>query len=924
MVFVRGIVIATVVTTPFRAGAFAPVKSGLTEARPVTPKAARASVAAPSMAKSGRTIVREDGSFAFLGRHPLGSTRPTVHGVAKVKQSMDLRSWAVAEARAYLIQSAGDSIDPDSLVLADAYVAGDTVVVHFEQQTAFARVQGVSALVAVGPTGVRYARHNLLAPLQLSPSLRVSSSRAQEVALAHVLQWVGEASPRSEPEKVVLFDQSERATLAWRVEVDTRTPNGWWAIYVNADDAGVMGREKLSLDGVAGTVRFAVEPLCQGDTPELREMPHIEWNPGENTDSNGGFSTTATPDTASVVLDGPYFTLHDQEGQLDGPWQLPLQPQPAQNDLEIADASLAQVDALYYANVVRSWMLKNGSDNRSQVSFAESKFDIFVNIDGDCNAYYDGWSINFYHASNGCNNTGRVATIVYHEYGHAIHDNSGRNMDDQVSEGISDFTSATILNDPDIKGIFGCDDPFRSCRNDLTYCNRGCDFSPRSDAHDSGQAICGVLWEFRELMIDRYGYDQGVAQTDRIFLKFLTLVGDMDSAYDAAIAADDDDDDDPSNGTTHSCQINRAFADDSPGGTNHFPELDGMVPAIASATLTHEAPGAIDSEASSEITLDFKFDIDVDCLSDPDTSQIDATLFFQIPGEAEQEVELQSSGATNVYTASIEGLQPPIVMSYYARFEVEGHEFYYPAQPDDPRMQAASDWPMYRQGAYLGDQETIFFDDLEGEPLAHTLITQNASGTDDGLSDWQLGVPSALAGGPSLAHSGDNVWGTNLGGNYSADRVSTLELGPLDTRGFAEVRLQLWRQLFNADVARIEVNGETVYEQEATDFDWQDPEWIFHDIDISALADDSEDVRIRFVVDDALDADRELAGLYIDDLRLVGTPIPGKEPARSENADSGGLGSLLSAGCACSGSATTTPGLVWLVCAVALYRRRRW
>jgi hypothetical protein len=938
------------------------VKEGLTEIPPPTPRAALDGADAASVATRGRAMIRENGTFAFLGRYPLSVDPPAALRSRTLQAEQAIRRWAVVEARAYLARSTGGIADPDDLVLVDAQLVDDSIVVQFDQYVASMRIEGVSALVAVGQSGVFYARHNLVLAPKISSSHQVTSHRAQQAALAHMLASVRAASPRGEPEKVVLLDEDQRAQLAWRVEIDANTPNGWWAIYVHAGDGSVTARKKLSFHAVAGSVHFEVEPNCQGDPTELVKMPYVEWNGDEHTDAGGGFSTVFTPPNAKVVLDGPYFTLHDRKHWIGGPWTFSLQPHPARNDLEVTDAHLDQTGAFYHAHVARQWMLRNGGSNVSQVRFAATDLDININVHGECNAYYDGLSLNFFDEGGGCNDTARLPVIVFHEYGHAIHDHSGRYMDGQVSEGIADFVSATIRNDPDIGGIFSCRRSFRSCDNALSFCRRGCDFDSWSDIHQTGQVICAALWEFRQMMVSRYGYDTGVAHTDRIFLRFLTLVGDMHSTYDAAIAADDDDDNNPANGTTHSCELNRAFADDSPGGTNHFPRLRGVVPSLASAKLTHDPPGRIDSSADTGLSLDFAFTLDPTCLTSGTSPQVKATLVFALPGQTEREVELRASGGSDIYTARIPDLEPPVTLSYYARFEVGGQEFYYPAQPDDPDPRDESGWPVYRQGAYFGDQQAIFSDDLEVESSAFATTTRNDNGIDDGLSDWQHGKPSASAAGPSGAHSGRRVWGTNLGGPYSEDRVSTLELGPLSTQGYSQVRLQLWRQLFSAGEVRIEVNGEIAYQQRATHFDWKDPEWVFLDIDISTQADDKDDVRIRFVLDDIVDNNKELAGLYIDDLQLVGTPAPGLDPRdptsqdlpaddgsqahdgsqaengalpdngspadndaqgpRGSNADnrSRDVAPLVSAvGCTSTGSPSAS---VWLVGLAALYRRR--
>ena len=43
-----------------------------------------------------------------------------------------------------------------------------------------------------------------------------------------------------------------------------------------------------------------------------------------------------------------------------------------------------------------------------------------VNINDSCNAYYDG-NVNFFQKGGGCNNTGRIADVNYHEWGHGVH-----------------------------------------------------------------------------------------------------------------------------------------------------------------------------------------------------------------------------------------------------------------------------------------------------------------------------------------------------------------------------------------------------------------------------------------------------------------------------------------------------------------------
>ena len=65
-----------------------------------------------------------------------------------------------------------------------------------------------------------------------------------------------------------------------------------------------------------------------------------------------------------------------------------------------------------------------------------------------CNAYFDG-TLNFYQAGGGCNNTGRIADVSYHEWGHGFHYYNlvSGEFDGAISEGIGD--SVAVLNTGD-------------------------------------------------------------------------------------------------------------------------------------------------------------------------------------------------------------------------------------------------------------------------------------------------------------------------------------------------------------------------------------------------------------------------------------------------------------------------------------------
>ena len=55
-----------------------------------------------------------------------------------------------------------------------------------------------------------------------------------------------------------------------------------------------------------------------------------------------------------------------------------------------------------------------------QISNNWTRSTVYVNEDDVCNAYFDG-ELHFYRRGGGCNNTGRIADVSYHEWGHGFH-----------------------------------------------------------------------------------------------------------------------------------------------------------------------------------------------------------------------------------------------------------------------------------------------------------------------------------------------------------------------------------------------------------------------------------------------------------------------------------------------------------------------
>ena len=70
-----------------------------------------------------------------------------------------------------------------------------------------------------------------------------------------------------------------------------------------------------------------------------------------------------------------------------------------------------------------------------------------MNINLTCNAFWGGGSVNFYRQGGGCNNTGEIAAIFDHEWGHGMDDNDANGVISNPGEGIADIYMALRLKE---------------------------------------------------------------------------------------------------------------------------------------------------------------------------------------------------------------------------------------------------------------------------------------------------------------------------------------------------------------------------------------------------------------------------------------------------------------------------------------------
>ena len=248
------------------------------------------------------------------------------------------------------------------------------------------------------------------------------------------------------------------------------------------------------------------------------------------------------------------------------------------------------------------------------------------------------------------------------------------------------------------------------------------------------------------------------------------------------------------------------------------------------------------------------------------------TLRWSADGQSYASVTAVPTGTPGEFAADIPGHYAPATLSYYlTATDAVGGSTRYPA-PHAPTSVLSFD---------VGTRLEVFADDFE-VPSGWT------HGATSGTDDWEYGATFALGGtsrvawlDATAAHSGQNLWGNDIGQLAGADgahpdrTTSWLQSPPIATGNVAGLSLELWRWLSveSGDRARVLVNGQVVWQTPNTQH-WQDFTWHEQRMDVGAILDGASTATIRFELQAG--AGMELGGWNVDDVALckLGDCVP--------------------------------------------------
>jgi cysteine-rich repeat protein len=497
----------------------------------------------------------------------------------------------------------------------------------------------------------------------------------------------------------------------------------------------------------------------------------------------------------------------------------------------------AQLTSFIYANAAKQFAKTRLNPN---LAWLDAQMDVFVNEPGTCNARSFGDDIHFFPADANCQNTGRMADVVYHEFGHSLHNQSiipgvGA-FDGALSEGMSDVLASLITGDHGMgRGLFFNDQPLRDL--DPPGIEKRWPDDLHGEVHDDGEIIGGTMWDLRVALEAKLGAQAGYEKMLDIYYGALQRAADIPSTYAEALLADDNDGN-IDNGVPDKCEIDRVFAihglaDPRAGLGSDPPAREGFQISISPGGNAAACPGG------------------------PQVAS--AVVNWQRRGDsAVSTVTMAVNGAR--YEGAIPAQPEGTVVRYQVTLiTTEGKTIAFPNNAADPFYEF-----------YVGPVEVIqcFGFDQPGQ----------YQGWNPGVA-WEVGAPLGLGGDPKAPHTGGGVLGLDLNGDgaYPPSVETAIESPEIDLGGRTAVRLQYYRWLGVEDgaveKARVVVNDKELWTNFASVLlpnsvlvDHIDKEWRFVDHDLSSVS-ASGKVKIRFELKS--DADRQLGGWTLDDVCVV-------------------------------------------------------
>ncbi|HEV2856440.1 MAG TPA: hypothetical protein VHC97_26875 [Thermoanaerobaculia bacterium] len=415
--------------------------------------------------------------------------------------------------------------------------------------------------------------------------------------------------------------QGYRHFLVWEVEIQRPGDTAVWQAQVNAKNGNVVSLVDRTY---YAQVRGGIYPTTNTDPEVVVGFPFTNVTNGTAKVTDAGGFYTYSGGTATATLNGKYFNMADACGGISA------SNINATGDIDFGtsggtDCTTPGTGGAGNTHASRTGFYHLTNINRKAAGFLPgnswlaSTVTANMNINATCNAFWDGTTVNFYRSGGGCSNTGEIAAVFLHEWGHGMDQNSGGAASDKgTGEAVGDTFAFIETKDPCIGKNF---QPGVACANCNSTCTGVRDMAsfavggshtiakPSTVTSDTGincdryscpynqfvfiGAYQGPMgyeghcesyiastanWDLSQQLISRWGTTTGWQKMDAIWYKSLTpsksayrvvsggkcnpaavVDGCASSNWYTVYLSADDDDGNLANGTPNGCRIWDAF-----------------------------------------------------------------------------------------------------------------------------------------------------------------------------------------------------------------------------------------------------------------------------------------------------------------------------------------------------------------------------
>ena len=666
-----------------------------------------------------------------------------------------------------------------------------------------------------------------------------------------------------------------------------------WDTYVDAHSGDVVWRRNLvhhlhaepglpnaSANVVNGRVLISIYPQTYTDTPQTVPAKNAYvWVAGKmyTTDAEGRFTAdlgTATTGQLIARLSGPYaIARRDDTTRVSGGTPangVQSMTVAAGQDLDIVwddnNSIASERNTFYHINLVRDFARTlTGAPALSNV---DGQVPGLVEIDSECNAFFDGRGVNFFKSSLSCGNTGEIAAVIHHEYGHGIHiwlttNLTGRApVNGALKEALADIVANLLSDDPRmglgfLKGGQG-NGIIRNADNTLRYPE-----NVVNEIHDDGMILTGAVWDVRRVL--------GVEKTAQLYMNSMfgapdgSSLGEALADYFLEFLIADDDDGDLSNGTPNSGVIIPAFNAHGIPGSGLIVLHQGIADQNT-VTEPYEITGV--ARVAGDLDLNLLHVQQVDIVYSVDN------------WKNAQRVTADYRDATQSFIGAIPPQKAGSIVRYY--FEVFDN---FGSSVREPALAPTSSYLFLvgYESRYLNDGESdgdwrVLTDATTGEWVREAPIgTWNtALGKEGEVPYVQPNEDNTPGTGKTRCWvTGNAPRGSGLGTNDVDDGETILRSPDIDLTGMVQPVLRYYRWFSNDAgatpgtdywVAQISSDGGSSWEYLERTLQ-SDASWKAHVYELNGLIDLTERMNLRFVAADA--GEGSLIEAAVDDIEVL-------------------------------------------------------